>query len=427
MNKSILTCVMAVLLTGSAHAQSGTNSPYSQYGVGVLSDQSQGFNRGMNGVGLGMRRGNVVNTLNPASYSEVDSLTMLFDVGLSGQITNFKEGGTAVNARNADFEYAVGSFRLLPSVGVAFGVLPYSNVGYQYSTMTYLSSTEGAIAESYTGSGGLHSAFVGVGWRIVKPLSVGVNIGYLWGSLNRQVASGSTETINSLSKKYSATVDNYIVDFGMQWSQKLGKHDNVTVGATFGLGHKLNADPKCEIININSTVSESDTTSLVAHDGLELPMTYGVGLTWSHRQQWLVGADFTLQQWGKTSYPVYDSQSNTYASRKGFLTDRYKVNVGADFVPDAMSRKFINRVHYRFGGGFATPYYYINGNKGPKEYSASIGFGIPLQNAWNNRSVLNLSARWSHRSAKDMITENTFMLNIGLTFNERWFMKWKID
>lgn len=417
----------AVLLTGSAHAQSGTNSPYSQYGVGVLSDQSQGFNRGMNGVGLGVRRGNVVNTLNPASYSEVDSLTMLFDVGLSGQLTNFKEGSTSVNARNADFEYAVGSFRLLPSVGVGFGILPYSNVGYQYSTMTYLNSTEGAIAESYTGSGGFHSAFIGVGWRIVKPLSVGVNIGYLWGSLNRQVASGSTETINSLSKKYSATVDNYIVDFGVQWSQNLGLHDNVTVGATFGLGHKLNADAKCEIINVNSTVSESDTTSLVAHDGLELPMTYGIGLAWNHRQQWLVGADFTLQQWGKTGFPVYDSQRNTYSSRKGFLTDRYKVSVGADFVPDGMSRKFFNRVHYRFGGGFATPYYYINGNKGPREYSASIGFGFPLQNAWNNRSVLNLSARWSHLSAKDMITENTFMLNIGLTFNERWFMKWKID
>ena len=427
MNKSILTCMTAVLLTGSAHAQSGTNSPYSQYGVGVLSDQSQGFNRGMNGVGLGVRRGNVVNTLNPASYSEVDSLTMLFDVGLSGQLTNFKEGSTSVNARNADFEYAVGSFRLLPSVGVGFGILPYSNVGYQYSTMTYLNSTEGAIAESYTGSGGFHSAFIGVGWRIVKPLSVGVNIGYLWGSLNRQVASGSTETINSLSKKYSATVDNYIVDFGVQWSQNLGLHDNVTVGATFGLGHKLNADAKCEIINVNSTVSESDTTSLVAHDGLELPMTYGIGLAWNHRQQWLVGADFTLQQWGKTGFPVYDSQRNTYSSRKGFLTDRYKVSVGADFVPDGMSRKFFNRVHYRFGGGFATPYYYINGNKGPREYSASIGFGFPLQNAWNNRSVLNLSARWSHLSAKDMITENTFMLNIGLTFNERWFMKWKID
>ena len=35
------------------NAQSGTNSPYSQYGLGVLSDQTSGFNRGMNGVGLG--------------------------------------------------------------------------------------------------------------------------------------------------------------------------------------------------------------------------------------------------------------------------------------------------------------------------------------------------------------------------------------
>ena len=52
---------MAVLMLGAtllANAQSGTNSPYSQYGLGVLSDQTSGFNRGMNGVGLyGEKRG----------------------------------------------------------------------------------------------------------------------------------------------------------------------------------------------------------------------------------------------------------------------------------------------------------------------------------------------------------------------------------
>ena len=37
----------------ASDAQSGTNSPYSQYGLGVLSEQTSGFNRGMNGVGLG--------------------------------------------------------------------------------------------------------------------------------------------------------------------------------------------------------------------------------------------------------------------------------------------------------------------------------------------------------------------------------------
>ena len=56
-----------MVTTLSASAQSGTNSPYSQYGFGVLADQTGGFNRGMNGLGIGYREGNQVNFLNPAS------------------------------------------------------------------------------------------------------------------------------------------------------------------------------------------------------------------------------------------------------------------------------------------------------------------------------------------------------------------------
>ena len=99
---TLIALLCATVLT--ANAQSGTNSPYSQYGLGVLSDQSQGFNRGMNGLSMGLRYSNQVNFLNPASYSAVDSLTMIFDAGLSGQVTNFKEGGRKLNANNADFE-----------------------------------------------------------------------------------------------------------------------------------------------------------------------------------------------------------------------------------------------------------------------------------------------------------------------------------
>ena len=87
-------CAFAALTFSiGIYAQSGTNSPYSQYGLGVLSDQTSGFNRGMNGVGLGFREHNQVNFINPASYSAVDSLSFIFDVGFSGQITNWKEVG----------------------------------------------------------------------------------------------------------------------------------------------------------------------------------------------------------------------------------------------------------------------------------------------------------------------------------------------
>ena len=123
MKKVIFSIFLLVGICMSALAQSGTNSPYSQYALGVLSDQSQGYNRGMNGLGIGLRSGNQVNVLNPASYSSIDSLTMIFDLGLSLQLTNFEENGMRKNARNANFEYAVATFRLFPKFGVSAGII----------------------------------------------------------------------------------------------------------------------------------------------------------------------------------------------------------------------------------------------------------------------------------------------------------------
>ena len=74
-----------------------------------------------------------------------------------------------------------------------------------------------------------------------------------------------------------------------------------------------------------------------------------------------------------------------------------------------------------------TPYYKINGQDGPKEWSASLGLGLPIMNSWNNRSQLNISAQWVRQEAKGFIRENTFRINVGLTFNERWFAKWKVE
>ena len=435
MNKQIICTAFAVVLAFSGYAQSGTNSPYSQYGIGVLSDQSQGFSRGMNGVGLAYRKGNAVNTLNPASYSSIDSLTMIFDVGLSGQITNFKEGNTKINAKNANFEYLVGSFRLLPKVGASFGVLPLSNIGYSYSSKTYLSDTYGTVSETYSGSGGLHQAFIGLGWEAVKNLSVGANVSYVWGTYERSVSTSSSSYVNTLSKDYTCNVNSYYIKLGAQWAKPLNATDVLTLGATVGLGHDLNSNPTCDIVNINTQAATSDTTRFVVDNGLKLPMSYGFGASWSRGDKLFVGADFTLEQWGKLDFPDYYKTANgdmTYALRSGLLKDRYKVNVGLDYVPSPSCQCLLGRVHYCFRAGYATPYYYINGKEGPKELSVSAGFGIPLQRVtWNSRGhmrpLLNISAQWAHTSAKDLITENTFRINVGLTFNERWFAKWKVE
>lgn len=422
MKTAIISGLALVAITTTALAQSGTKSPYSQYGLGVLSDQAQGGNLGMNGVGLGLRSGNQVNTLNPASYSAVDSLTMIFDMGMSGRFTNFKEGTTRVNASGASFDYAVGLFRAAKGVGVSFGILPFSNVGYSYSVPgQYMPEFDTKIPVNYQGSGGLRQVFVGAGWQPLKPLSVGFNIAYLWGNYDRQVYIDPVTNVNSISKVYSATVSSYNLNFGLQWEQPISRNDQLTLGATVGIGHRLNADAMY-------TVMMTSLDSVYTITGaLDLPMTYGVGLSYSHANRLKVAADVELQQWGKLKVPEFNTTTDNYELTDGLLKDRWKVNVGADYVPNPMNRSYLKRVHYRIGAGYTTPYYKISGFDAPKELSVSVGFGLPITNGYNNRSVLNLSAQWQRASSDRFITENTFRINIGLTFNEKWFAKWKVE
>lgn len=423
--------ILASVCITPAVAQSGTNSPYSQYGLGLLNEQSSGFNRGMNGLGLAFREHNQVNYINPASYSALDSLTFIFDAGLSGQITNFNENGHKINANNADFEYAVAAFRAFKHVGVSFGIVPFTNVGYNYAITDYLNDDRDvAYTNTYSGSGGIHQVYFGAGWEFLKSLSVGANISYLWGDIDRSVINSYSDgSINTLSKYYTASVKSYKLDVGLQYQLALDKKNALAIGLTYGLGHKLGTDPKCNIISTNTMTAVADTASFTVNNGLEIPISFGAGVMWNHANKLKLGADFSYQQWGSLQYPVYRvvNDEPRYELTDDYYKDRYKVTVGGEFCNDEMSRRFFDRIRFRAGVSYATSYYKINGLDGPDEISASIGFGIPIVNAYNNRSVLNISGQWVHSAANGLLTENTFRINIGITFNERWFMKWKVD
>lgn len=431
--KKTITASLLLLSSLGLHAQSGTNSPYSQYGLGELSEQSGSFSRGMNGLAYGLRLNNQVNALNPASYSALDSLSFIFDAGVSLQMTQFKEGGRSISARNADLEYVVAGLRLFRHVGVSFGLLPYTNVGYDYSNSAYINgslSPESPTAtynNKYSGSQGLHQVYLGVGAEPLRNLSVGVNASYLWGGYTKYVTNTYSDAyVNTLQRTYTAEVRSYKLDFGLQYTQPLSAKDQVTLGLTYSLGHSLNADPELSVIKNNSQLAVADTTRFRISNALDLPHTFGVGAVYSHNGQLMVGADYQLQKWGSLDYPQYSYQGG-YGLQSGLLKDRHKVVLGADYCRGERHRGFLSRLHYRAGIGYATPYFTINGQDGPKEISASLGLGIPIVNSYNNRSMLNISAQWVRREASSMLTENTFRINIGFTFNERMFAKFKVE
>jgi hypothetical protein len=436
MNRYIAGAFMMALVTQGAVAQSGTNSPYSQFGLGVLSEQSSGFNRGMNGLGIGFHESDQINYQNPASYSNIDSLSFIFDAGISGQISNFKEGNRKLNANNSSFEYVVAGFRAFKHFGVSFGLIPYTNIGYSYSITEKINDANNTLSTStYKGNGGLHQVYLGMGWEPFHGFAIGVNGSYLYGDYTKTLLNSYSDVFaNTLTKRYTADVRSYKVDFGLQYTARLSSKNQMTLGLTYGMGHKIGGSPKMEFVSTNAQTLVADTTIYESTDGnklqLEIPTTMGAGLMFNHNNAFKVGVDYNLQKWADVASPTYGTTANnipTYTMQKGAYKDRHKFTIGTEICPQRNSRNFVKRVHYRAGASYATPYYYINGQDGPKEISASIGFGIPIINRYNNRSILNISAQWVQQSTKNFITDNTFRINIGLTFNERWFAKWKVE
>ncbi len=432
--------LLAAVALVSARAQNTTNSPYSQYGYGILSDQANGAGVAMGGLAQGWREGNTVNFSNPASYSAIDSLSFIFDAGVSGTMTNYAEGGRKLNAYNSSFDYVIGAFRAYRRVGLAFGVMPYSNIGYTYSSDetigqdTYSGDTETTTTNTYSGDGGIHQIFLGVGVTLVKArrtnISVGANGSYVWGDYTKSVVNSYSDAyVNTLSKYYLADVNSYKVDVALQWQQQITKKDRITIGGTYSFGHDMKANPYCRIISYNSQTGVADTATYKAGRNLMMPTTIAAGVVWNHMNRWRVGADWKYERWSAVDYPMYEVVNDvpTYTMHSGQFSDRHRIVIGGEYCHNERGRKWTGRIRYRVGATYATPYLKINGQDGPKEYGVSCGIGLPIINNYNNRSVLNVSASWTRQQAPGLITENCFRISLGLTFNERWFAKWQVE
>ncbi|MCD8282102.1 MAG: hypothetical protein LUC22_02485 [Prevotella sp.] len=438
--KRVLILALMSLSVWNVNAQNATNSPYSQYGYGVLSDGVNGASVAMSGLSQGWREGNMVNYANPASYAGIDSLSFIFDAGVSGLMTNFTENSRRLNANNSSFDYVIGAFRAARRVGVAFGVMPYSNVGYSYDASetigydTQSGSSETTSTTTYSGSGGIHQAFVGVGVDVLRlpstTLSAGVNASYVWGSYTKSVINSYSDAyVNTLSKYYIANITTYKIDASIQLRRRISKKDELTLGATYSFGHDMRSDPLCRIVSYNSQTGVADTTNLHAGRSLMMPSTLALGVVWNRANRWRVGMDWRYEMWGRVDYPTYEVVSDVaaYAMKAGQFSDRHTFIVGGEYVSSEHGRKWAGRLRYRLGARYTTPYLKINGADGPREYGLSLGIGVPIINSYNNRSFVNVSASWTRTEAAGLIRENTFRINIGLTFNERWFAKWQVE
>ena len=129
-NKIFLLTVSFAAISIFGTAQNNTNSPYTRYGYGEIPGTYSGEQKAMGGVALGLRSKTGVNTMNPASYSSVDSTTFMFDLGLTGLLSRFSSPQGAKTSFNGNLDYLNMQFPLMKNVGFSAGMLPFSFSGY---------------------------------------------------------------------------------------------------------------------------------------------------------------------------------------------------------------------------------------------------------------------------------------------------------
>ena len=397
------------------YAQSGVNSPYSRYGVGILSEQSSGMAKAMGGLGAGFRQANTINLKNPASYSTVDTLTFIADLGLALQNANFSENDVKINAHNAFVNHIAIQYRILPKVGMTLGVMPFSNVGYSYFSTELVrrdkeGDTEISSTNTYSGTGGLRQFMGGLGWRPTNWLSAGVNVSYLTGDINHYVYNRySSSDIQSRTLMYTTDMAGLKLDFGVQGTVRFGEN-TLVLGATFSPARKLESETfKTDIHSSSDTLEVADAFSLP--DFLSAGFTY----KWKNR---MIGADVSYQTWSKASF---------FGDKSGL--DKLSASVGFMIKPDESSKNLFKRSSYQFGLNYSQPYFKVGENKGPMQFGVSAGLSLPINTAYNSMSWLHISGEYVRVEpmAKGMITENYLRINIGVTFMERWFMKLMVD
>lgn len=395
-------------LTGLA--QQSIGSPYSRFGYGLLNDNASSAQRQMGGVGYAMQSGRQINAMNPASYAAIDSLTFLFDMGFDFTSVSRREGSDKENSIGGGLDYINMQFPIARRFGMSIGLLPYSSVGYSFGSKIDNGSS------AHEGTGGLNILYLGIAGRIVKGLSVGANIGYLFGTTYNDVYAHTNTSSTSLFEQIIQVRD-YHLDFGIQYRLEINRRHALSAGLTYSPGKTLLGHTWVQKYDINSDAAPDTIGYASIRNRFSIPDTWGAGIAYEWNRALFVEADFTYQPWSKAKIGHQEDFTSTT------FCDRYRVGLGAAYTP-AQRGGYLRRITYRLGGHWARDYMEIGTNH-VREYGLSCGFGFP---APGGKTVINLGFDWIHRSCtpQALVTENYFNIRLGVNFNQLWFMQSKL-
>lgn len=405
-----------------AQFNNNTSSPYSRYGLGELRPYSFGRSTAMGGASIASRNNQQINIANPASFDAIDSLGFMFEFGVDSKVSNFKNDVGSATYSDINFQYFAMNFQISNRVGTSLGLVPFTDVGYNVVVDQEIENT-GSVRTTYYGAGTISNAYFGVAIVPFKNFSIGANLNYYFGMLNRnaEVVFLSAAGFYNFQQYKSLRVNDFSVDFGLQKTLQLANSEKVILGIVFENNPKYNAkysDITQKNLGAGSVVDQDTLFYAKEAKGIvEFPVTYGFGISYVKENKLEINADYYHQSW---------SDAKFLGSKSNFLTDLNKFAVGAEWIPDRFSiRSFTSRIAYRAGVKYEQTYLTFNGQE-INDFGITFGVGLPV---YRSRSTINVAAEFGKKGTTNdnLVLENYFRLNLMVNLYDMWFVKRRFD
>ena len=398
----------------------GANSPYSGNGVGEPVFQGNLRNIGMGGIGVSSGNGLYSNLLNPALLQN-NNLT-LFEAAFYGE---YKENTTSNSTQRDDggnISYFTFAFPVKKNWTTGFGLRPVTSVNYEVSESNLINGTNTRVIKLEKGTGGISQLYFSNGINVWKGLCLGLNINYNFGSITDEWSNNIEEIsrLDIINLKRRSNYSQFTFASGISYSHKLKEATKLNFGATYEKSFKYKSKffESTQRLSIHEIVIISDTLTLFSSRKVNLPATTRIGISIEKPYKYLVGINFEIQTWS-----VYEE----FGSDK-ILKDTYKISFGGEWIPDPNSiSNYLKRITFRAGVNYKQlPWIDQESQEQINEMNTNLGFSFPLA---KGTSTLNFAFTYGKRGmdSKALINEKFYRLHLGLTVNNQWFVRRKIN
>ena len=207
---------------------------------------------------------------------------------------------------------------------------------------------------------------------------------------------------------------------GLQYFRHLNDDYRIVAGVTLSPRDQLGAEQTRLLRNYSgSPGTENFLDTALFQEASKMNVAnmavLGFGFAFEKKTHWMLTADVRLNTWGNSDLSSDVELANGQTIHVGF--DKYVNTTGFG--------SYFSKIGYRSGLRYNSSLVRID-NEDVSEFGISFGLTIPLRKTF---STLNIGAEVGQRGKDEngLVQENFFNLQLGVTINDKWFIKRQYD